>query len=110
MVAGNTDPSTVVTIEGKSRWINILSSISYILAVYIALVIIKRYKADKMLSNLKKRSKKLLGVPLPVAYITLSIIPQINYRLLISENIALIFYITIILLEAIIIKILIKKR
>ncbi len=110
IIAGNTDPSSVVTIEGKTRWIDVLSGISYILAAYIALVIIKRYKADKMLSNLKKRSKKLLGVPLPVAYITLSIIPKINYSLLLSEDIAVIFYVMVIFLEAIIIKMLIKKK
>lgn len=109
-ISGDTNPSSIVTIENSSRLINTLANISYILAMYLVLVIIKKYKADKMLKEFKAKTKKLLGVPFPIAYIVLSIIPSINYRFLASENIAILFYSVVILILLGIIIYLVKRK
>ncbi|MBI4453922.1 hypothetical protein HY636_04740 [Candidatus Woesearchaeota archaeon] len=109
-ISGDTNPSSVVTIENSSRLITTLANISYILALYLVLVLVKRYKADKMLKEFKKTTKKLLGVPFPIAYIMLSIIPSVNYRFLASETIAILFYIVVILILLGTIIYLVKKK
>jgi parallel beta-helix repeat protein len=110
IVSGNTNPSSVVTIEKSTTIINLLASISYILAVYIILVLIKRHKADKLVKNFKKTTEKLYGVPFPIAYVVLMLIPKVNYSILMSENFAILVYIIIIKLEFWILYFLIKHK
>ncbi|MBT6041272.1 hypothetical protein HOH15_05040, partial [Candidatus Woesearchaeota archaeon] len=108
VISGTTNPSSVVTIENKQGLINTLANVSYILALYLVLVLIKRYKANKVLKKLKTETKKLWGVPFPIAYVALSIIPKVNYKILVSESIAIIFYSAVILILLTIITLLIK--
>ena len=109
IIDGDINPSSVVTVENSTKIINTLANISYILAIYLVLVLIKRYKADKMIEKLKKKIKKLLGVPLPIAYIVVSIIPSINYRVLASETTAIVFYSAMIAVLLGIILLIVKK-
>jgi len=110
IIKGNQNPSSVVSIEKSNTIISLLSSISYIFAVYIALVLFKRYKADKLLKNFKKSTNKLFGVPFPIAYVILLLIPKVNYSLLLSENCAILFYIIIIKMEFWILYFLVKHK
>ena len=109
-ISGDTNPSSVVTIENSSRLISTLANISYILALYLVLVLVKKYKADNLLKEFKTKTKKLLGVPFPIAYIVLSVVPSVNYRFLASENMAVLFYVVMILILLGIIISLVKKK
>ncbi|MFH1439287.1 MAG: NosD domain-containing protein [Candidatus Woesearchaeota archaeon] len=89
---GNLNPSSVVSIENSSKLINALANVSYILALYFVLIVLKRIKAKEIVNKIKHTIKNILGVSFPVGYIILSLIPKINYRLIISEMAAIIVY------------------
>ena len=73
-------------------------------------MLVKKYKADNLLKEFKTKTKKLLGVPFPIAYIVLSVVPSVNYRFLASENMAVLFYVVMILILLGIIISLVKKK
>ncbi len=109
IVAGDTNPTSVVTIENSSLLIKLLANISYILGIYLFYVLIKRYKADKMSKKLEKRTKRIWGVPLHLPYFAL-LIPNVNYALLLSESIAVIVHSVAIIVFLSALMILAKKK